>query len=163
METQEKTLLERQMEQATQRMKNLMIHPETIRQFVEDGKVSYSLYGANYWIDKEETPAIYDAVKKLKEQEMLPYFIVHTVMNLGGEDMVMWTILYVSQYEDEWVLDIQDTEVEGADKNLFAYVFNETEPFFSDFKQEILLNLLLFLFTYCEFESILPTTKEEPS
>lgn len=58
-------LREEMKQEAIERMKNLNIHEETIRQFAEEHTLTYSIQGINYWLT-EEILAIRGMVGKKK-------------------------------------------------------------------------------------------------
>ena len=100
-------------EEAIKRMKALGIISQTIQQF-KSGMVSYSEpTGANYWLDDEQK-AIVKAFEE--EHNALVYFVIRSYTNFGKMD----SILYVSDYDEEWEMDNADIK----DGYAMAYVHN---------------------------------------
>lgn len=101
--------------EAIKRMKALDIYDETIRQFEKENLVSCSEppMGANYWLDDEQLEIV-----KAFEQEhnALVYFVIRSYTQFGRMD----SILYVSDYEEEWEMDNADIK----DGYALAYVHN---------------------------------------
>lgn len=109
--------------EAIKRMRMLDIYDETIRQFMEENLVSYSEspLGANYWVNDEQKEMIEDFER---EYNALVYFVVRSYTPFGTLD----SMLYVSDYEEEWEMDNEDL----ADGYAYAYVHNYGEPLFSE-------------------------------
>lgn len=110
-------------QEAIQRMKALKIFSQTIRQFQFDDMVSYSEppLGANYWLDEDQKKI----VKGFEEEHnALVYFVIRSYTELGKLD----TLLYVSDYEEEWEMDREDIQNGYA----LAYVYNYDVPYFSE-------------------------------
>jgi hypothetical protein len=109
--------------EAIKRMEVLDIFGETIRQFEEEGLISYSEppLCANYWLTTEQR----EIVKKFEEEyNALVYFATTSYTDLGRLD----AFLYVSDYEDEWKEDIEYLK----DGYAYAYVYNCDFPEFSE-------------------------------
>lgn len=109
--------------EAIRRMEILDIYSETIRQFENEGLVSYSEppLGTNYWLTDEQMKA----VRKFEEEyNALVYFATTSYTEFGRLD----SFLYVSDYEDEWKYDVQDLKNGYA----YAYVYNYDVPEFSE-------------------------------
>lgn len=109
-------------QEAINRMKALGIFAETIKQF-KGGQVSYSEppLGANYWLDEEQEKIVKDFEE---EHNALVYFAVRSYTELGKLD----ALLYVSDYEEEWEMDIEDI----YDGYALAYVHNYDDPYCSE-------------------------------
>ena len=109
-------------EEAIQRMKALGVFPQSIKQF-KGGMVSYSEpTGANYWLDDEQK----ELVKEFEEKHnALVYFVIRSYTSFGKLD----SILYVSDYQDEWEMDNEDIK----DGYAMAYVHNYDDPYCSEF------------------------------
>ena len=109
--------------EAIKRMEVLDIFGETIRQFEEEGYISYSEppMGTNYWLSDEQEKAVREFEK---EYNALVYFVVRSYTNFG----VLDTFLYVSDYEEEWEMD----NGELKDGYLYAYVYNHDVPEYSE-------------------------------
>ena len=109
-------------QEAINRMKALGIFAETIKQF-KGGQVSYSEppLGANYWLDEEQEKIVKDFEE---EHNALVYFAVRSYTEFGKLD----ALLYVSDYEEEWEMDIEDI----YDGYALAYVYNYDDPYCSE-------------------------------
>lgn len=110
--------------EALKRMKALGIFNETIKQFEKEDLVSCSEppMGANFWL-YDEQKAMVDAFEK--ENNALVYFVIRSYTQFGKLD----TLLFVSDYQDEWEMD-NDAIKDGFP---FAYVYNYDIPEFSEF------------------------------
>ena len=117
-----KVSIENKKQEAIERMKTLGIFSQTIRQF-KDGTVSYSEpTGANYWLDEAQEKI----VKEFEEEHnALVYFVIRSYTEFGKLD----ALLYVSDYEEEWEMDMEDIK----DGYALAYVYNYDVPYFSEF------------------------------
>lgn len=109
--------------EAIKRMEVLDIFGETIRQFEEEGLISYSEppMGTNFWLNDEQEKAVREFEK---EYDALVYFGVRAYTEFGTLD----AFLYVSDYEEEWEMD----NGELKDGYVYAYVYNHDVPEFSE-------------------------------
>lgn len=114
--------IEKKKQEAINRMKALGIFAPTIKQF-KGGQVSYSEppLGANYWLDEEQEKIVKDFEE---EHNALVYFVVRSYTEFGKLD----AFLYVSDYEEEWEMDIEDI----YDGYALAYVHNYDDPYCSE-------------------------------
>lgn len=102
------------LEEAVRRMKLLKLHKNTIEDLVENNIINKSeQQGILYWLSEEEEKIIREWEK---ETGNLAYHVIYSNTEFGR----LLNVLYVSKYEDEWVLDREDIE-EG---NVLAYVKN---------------------------------------
>lgn len=105
--------------EAVKRMKTLGIFPQTIRQFEREGLVSISMppVGAFFWAEGEDLKRIrqFEA-----EYNALVYVAVRSYTNIGMMD----SMLFVSDYPEDWVADQDDME-HGQQ---VAYVYNHDAP-----------------------------------
>jgi hypothetical protein len=110
-------------QEAIKRMEVLNIYAETIKQFEEDGLVSYSVppIGANYWLTDEQKKVVREFEA---EYNALVYFATISVTEFG----TLTSFLYVSDYEDEWKMDMNDLK-HGY---VYAYVYNHDIPEYSE-------------------------------
>ena len=105
--------------EAIERMRLLKIFPQTISQFEKSDLVSVSEppFGAFFWVDDFQK----ELIEKLeKERNILVYMGILSYTNFGR----MLSLLYVSDYEEEWEDD------RSALKNMesVAYVYNYDTP-----------------------------------
>jgi hypothetical protein len=109
--------------EAIKRMEVLDIYSETIRQFEKEGLVSYSEppLGSNYWLTEEQRKIAKDFEE---EYNALVYFVIRSYTNFGTLD----SFLFVSKYENEWILDNNDIKEGYA----YAYVYNYDVPEYSE-------------------------------
>jgi len=109
--------------EAIKRMEVLDIDAEIIRQFEQEGLISYSEspLGANYWLTEEQRKVVRDFEE---EYHALVYFATTSYTEFGKLD----SFLYVSDYEDEWKSDVTDLK----DGYVYAYVYNHDVPEFSE-------------------------------
>lgn len=114
--------IEKKKQEAINRMKALGIFSETIKQF-KGGQVSYSEppLGANYWLDEDQEKIVKDFEE---EHNALVYFVIRSYTEFGKLD----ALLYVSDYEEEWEMDMEDIYDEYA----LAYVYNYDDPYCSE-------------------------------
>lgn len=116
-------LREEMKHEALERMKNLHIHTETIRQFEEEHTLTYSIQGMNYWMTEE----MLEVVEWLeKRKECLVYFGILSTLVDGD---VHLSLFYVSSNKEEWGLDREDILASYQ----VVYVQNLTYPDFSEF------------------------------
>lgn len=111
--------IEKKKKEAVKRMELMGIFPETIRQFKEYGYVSISEppLGALFWADGEEL----EIIKRFEaENNAVVYIGILSFTNFGK----MLSLLYVSDYESEWGLDVEYLKVGEA----VAYVHNFDMP-----------------------------------
>lgn len=107
-------LREQQKQEAIKRMKKLGIMEQPIKEFEEEGKINLSEGpGLLYWLNDEE------------QSNGLVYHVIKTQMNFG----LMYSFLYVSEYIEEWKMDMEDL----GDNQTLAYVVNTTMPDCSEF------------------------------
>ena len=114
--------------EAIKRMHTLGIMPQIINDFRKNQKVYYSeptpLGGILYWLSNEQ-----EWEKKIREFEEkyngLVYHVIHNYTEFGE----ILSLLYVSEYDEEWDAEYDDL----MDGYVFAYCINLTEPMFSEF------------------------------
>ena len=114
-----KVSMEIKKKEAISRMEMLDIYAETINQIEADDLVSCSEppFGSNYWLNEEQR----EIVKAFeKEHNALVYFAIRSYTEFGTLD----SFLYVSDHEEEWILDNNDIK-HGC---VYAYVYNHDAP-----------------------------------
>lgn len=113
----------KQKEQAIERMKKLGIMEQPIKEFEDEDKLNLSeVAGYLYWLDDDEK----EMVKKFEEENnALVYHIIKTNTNIG----MLYNLLYVSEYVEEWDMDMDDL----SEGQALAYVLNKTMPDCSKF------------------------------
>ena len=116
-------LRESQKAEAVKRMKKLGILEQPIKEFEEEGKLNLSESGGIlYWLNDEQKKMVEDFEK---EHNGLVYHVIHQFTNIGE----LYNPLYVSEYVEEWKMDMDDL---GAGQAL-AYVINMNMPDCSEF------------------------------
>lgn len=118
-------MIKKQYEEAIKRMKKLNFIENAINDF-ERGVLNKServvFPGILYWLNDEEKEFI---KRWQKETGNLAYHVIKDNTEMG----TMYSILYVSKYEEEWNQDIEDLENElaiaycgiGLDEMYFEY------------------------------------------
>ncbi len=106
------------------RMKRLGLHENAIREFKNTEKLNMSEppFGALFWMDEKYQEAVKDFEK---EFNCLAYHVAHNHTEFGE----ILTVLYVSSYEEEWLMDMNDLE----NGTPLCYVINLDTPCFSEF------------------------------
>jgi len=116
---------EKQIQEAVARMKTLQIDKGVIRQF-QSGQLNLSEGGGFlYWLNEKEKAMVSDFEAKYGT---VVYHVVKDLFEFG----LCYSLLYVSKEEEEWEADRSDLSETGTSYPI-AYVFNETEPDFSEF------------------------------
>ncbi len=115
---------EEKKKEAVKRMKLWKIYSETIKQFDKEGLISMSEppFGVYYWINPDTEARVREFEK---EHDALVYSIIRSYTNIG----ILDSYLYVSDYFDEWEMDIEDISKHRA----LAYVYNHDCPDCSEF------------------------------
>jgi len=116
-------LRQKQKEEAIKRMKALDMLEQPIKEFIEEDKLNLSEGpGLLYWLNEEEQ----EMVKKFEEQnDAVVYHVIKSNSSIG----LMYSLLYVSQYLEEWEMDSSDL----GDNTALAYVVNMNMPDCSEF------------------------------
>ena len=102
--------------EATARMKSLGMFPRVVKEFEKDGVLEQSENGGFlYWLDDERK----EMVKKFEQDTgCLVYHVIRSNTTMG----LMYSLLYVSKYEEEWDMDREDLK----DGIAIAHVINTT-------------------------------------
>ena len=114
-----------QKNEAIERMKILKLHPNAVREFVDEGKLNCSEngMGALFWLSDEDAKY----VRAMEEKtDCLVYHVVKSVTQFG----TLLTMLYVSKDEEEWERDKEELKSEGY---ACAYVENLDDEYCSEF------------------------------
>lgn len=113
----------KQKEEALRRMKALDLHENAIKEFKEEGKLNKSeSIGFLYYLNDEEEEMIREWEKEtgnLAYHARLDYTKFGTLMS----------IFYISKYEEEWEMDMDDLENNMA----LVYVMNLEDDMMSEF------------------------------
>ena len=113
----------KQRTEALKRMEMLKLHENAIDEFKKLGLINESEHGGIlYWVEGEME-------KKIREWEEktgnLVYHVIHDYTEFGE----LLSLLYVSQYEEEWEMERDDL----ADGYPLAYVMNLTDDWCSEY------------------------------
>lgn len=95
-----KVTREKKKEEAIKRMKALGIINDAIKQFEEDDivMVTEPPFGALYWLEDDEK----EMVREFEEENnALVFMVVRAFTNFGKMD----SLLFISDYEEEWEMD----------------------------------------------------------
>ena len=85
-------------------MVRMKMHPTVIRDFKEEDVLNLSEgVGFLYWLEDEEKEMVREFER---ENESLVYHVIKTFAKIG----VMYSLLYVSKYKEEWKNDRKDIE-----------------------------------------------------
>lgn len=111
--------IEEKKNEAIERMMLLGIFPQTVKQFKDEGLVSISEppFGAFYWAEGGDL----ERIKQFEtEHNALVYVVIRSYTNIGKMD----SMLFVSDYPEEWEMDQDDMK---RDQQV-AYVYNHDAP-----------------------------------
>ena len=109
---------EQMVAEAVKRMKVLKMLDQPIKEFKEEGLLNLSENGGYlYWLDDEQKKMVADFEE---ENGGVVYHVIHSFTNIGE----LYAFLYVSTYEEEWEMDMEDL----ADGSALAYVINMNMP-----------------------------------
>ena len=113
----------KQRTEALKRMELLKLHENVIDDFKEIALLNQSeLGGILYWVEGEMEKNIREWEEKTGN---LVYHVIHDYTEFGE----LLSLLYVSQYEDEWETDREDIQ----DGYALAYVMNLTDDWCSEY------------------------------
>lgn len=114
---------EDKIKEAVCRMKILNLHENAIKEFSENGLVNVSEYnGSLFWTTDAQKQCIEDFEK---EYDAVVYHVIHNKMEFGE----CLSLLYVSNYKEEWAEDKKDLEYGTP----FVYVKNLDDDICSEF------------------------------
>ena len=116
-------------QEAIQRMTALGLFKPCIKSFdkYDEVQLSEPTGGLYEFSDNEELNA---KVREFEaEHDALVYHVIHSPIRIDGMVMDMYNFLYVSDEEEEWVMDNEDI----ADGYAMAYVWNKTDDWLSEF------------------------------
>lgn len=113
----------KQKQEAIERMNMLKLSNNIIREFEKEGIINLSENGGYlYWLNGEQQEMV-DEFER--EHNAVVYHIIHNFTQFGE----LYTLLYVSEDEEEWGYDRDDLK-EGYP---IAYVKNATDDWCSEF------------------------------
>ena len=110
--------------EAIKRMKAMHIYADAIKQFKDEDVVMVSEppLGGLFWVNDDEKKMIHEFEQ---EHDVLVYLVVRTYTTFGKMD----SLLYVSNYKDEWQMEMDDI----ADGYVMTYTINHDMPDCSEF------------------------------
>lgn len=113
----------KQKQEAIERMKMLKIYTQAIKEFEKENVINVSEHGGIlFWLDDEQQ----ETVKRFEEKyNAVVYHVIHNYTEFGE----LYSLLYVSQHEEEWDYDKDDIKHNIA----LCYVVNKDEESFSEF------------------------------
>lgn len=116
-------LREKQKQEAIERMKMLKIYSQAIKEFEKENVINVSEHGGIlFWLDDEQQ----EMIKRFEEKyNAVVYHVIHNYTEFGE----LYSLLYVSQHENEWDYDKDDIKHNIA----LCYVVNKDEESFSEF------------------------------
>ena len=113
----------KQRTEALKRMELLKLHENVIDDFKEIALLNQSEHGGIlYWVEGETERKIREWEEKTGN---LVYHVIHDYTEFGE----LLSLLYVSQYEDEWESDREDIQ----DGYAVAYVMNLSDDWCSEY------------------------------
>ena len=113
----------KQKTQAVERMKKLGIMEQPVKEFEDEGKLNLSENGGLlYYLNEDEQKMVDDFEK---ENNGLVYHVIKSRTTIG----LMYALLYVSEYLEEWEMDMEDL----GEGQALAYVVNMDMPDCSEF------------------------------
>ena len=115
--------MKKQMEEALKRMELLKMSKQCIEAFKNNKVWESEGYGALYEVNEDEQQIIDEF--EASHKEYLVYHMIHDIFEFGE----VYTLLYISPYEEEWEQDKQDLKEGYA----FVYVYNKDDEFCSEF------------------------------
>lgn len=122
MENMNTEITKKQKDEAISRIKKLNLHPNAVREFIEENKLNLSERGMLYWLDETELDMIDEWQK---ETGNLVYHVIKNNMEFG----LCYSLLYVSVSEDEWEDDNYDLD----DGYPLVFVMNVDDEFCSEY------------------------------
>ena len=113
----------KQKQEAIERMKMLKIYSQAIKEFEKENVINVSEHGGIlFWLDDEQQ----EMIKRFEEKyNAVVYHVIHNYTEFGE----LYSLLYVSQHENEWEYDKDDIKHNIA----LSYVVNINEESFSEF------------------------------
>ena len=113
-----KKINEQKTAEAVARMQEMGMMPEAIQMY-KHGHVGF-LSGILYDLDEGARKA----VSVVSDNGGMPYHVIKSFTEVG----TLYAVLYVSHSEEEW--DMERMENDGS---IFSYVYNATNPSFSEY------------------------------
>lgn len=121
-------------QECIRRMKKLNIYKPYIDKFEQDETITLFNSYFGYYISKEadidnnEAIRLQNKIDELAKDGFYCYAVTHTYAQFGE----CYEFLCVSKYTQDWYLEIHNSN-DKMSKIVFAYVYNLSEPEFSEF------------------------------
>ena len=113
----------KQKQEAMERMKQLRLYPNIIKEFAKEDIVNLSEHGGMlYWLNHDQQKIVREFEEKY---DAVVYHVIHNNTEFGE----LYSLLYVSEYEEEWEDDRSDLK----DGCPIAYVENIDDDICSEF------------------------------
>lgn len=114
-----------QREVAIKCMQKLNIYKPYIEAF-ENGTITLFERFGGYYITEDQEPELLNKIKKFEEETgSIVYAVTHERFEFGE----CYSFLIVSKYDEEWEMTLEEVKDEYA----FAYVWNKTDEWCSEF------------------------------
>jgi len=113
---------ENKKKEARSRMEILKLHPDAIKEFWDEDKLNLSFCGNLSWLNDVQKEKVQEFEKR---NNSLVYHVIYDYTAFGK----MLTLLYVSDYPEEWEQDRADLK----DGYPLAYVANLDDNLLSEF------------------------------
>ena len=114
---------EKQIKEAIERMKMLGLYQPVIKEFEKENVINVSEHGGIlFWLNDEQKQIVNEFENKYNA---VVYHVIHNYTEFGE----LYSMLYVSEHEEEWDWDKDDIRHHIA----IAYVKNLNEDSFSEF------------------------------
>lgn len=109
--------------EAIKRMEMLKLHPNTIKDFIEEDKLNLTeRNGALFWLNDEQK----EKVKRFEQKHnALVYHVIHSITEFGD----LLDLLYVTEPEEEWKMQHQDIEENTPYSYCIVNDFDSTSEF----------------------------------
>jgi hypothetical protein len=115
-----------QKEVAIKCMEEFDIYKPYIRKFEKDGTITLFEGFGGFYIDEDNEPELLAKIKEFEaEYDAIVYAVTHEFTAFGE----LYDFLIMSKYEEEW----EDIFEESANGYAFAYVWNKTDDWCSEF------------------------------
>ena len=115
--------------EAIKRMESLGLFKPCIKAFTKYDEVQLSEPTGGLYEFSDDVE-LNEKVQELEQKHnALVYHVIHSPVRIDGVPMDMYNFLYVSDDEEEWVLDNEDI----IDGYAMAYVWNKTDDWLSEF------------------------------
>lgn len=113
----------KQKQEAMERMKQLRLYPNIIKEFAKEDIVNLSEHGGMlYWLNADQKKIVREFEEKYNA---VVYHVIHNNTEFGE----LYSLLYVSEYEKEW----EDDKSDLTDGCPIAYVKNIDDDICSEF------------------------------